>query len=106
MNLKTQIIGTWILIEHSEIDENLVGSLVYSADNKMSVHITGKINGEEILIKYSGSYSLHPGFITHKVDISDNPKRIGTEQKRFVQLTGNLMTLTDETNFKAVWVKQ
>ncbi len=77
INTQARLIGIWNLLEHSEINESLRGTLIYSSDNKMSVHITGKTDGAEILISYSGIYYLENNFVIHKVEISDNPKRIG-----------------------------
>lgn len=102
------LIGTWTLLEHSQINEDLQGVLTYTDDNKMSVHISGKFDGAEVLITYSGTYYLDKGYVIHKVEVSDNPKRIGTEQRRFIRMEDNLMTFTEsasETSFKIVWKK-
>lgn len=106
---QSQLIGTWSLLEHSQINEDLNGVLTYESDNKMSVHISGKFDGIEVLINYSGTYYLDKGYVIHKVEVSDNPKRIGTEQRRYIQMNGNIMTFTEsasEISFKIVWKKQ
>ncbi len=107
-NLK-YLIGKWKLVEHSQVNEELEGQLVYREDRTMSVHITGKYDGVEVLISYSGTYDFEEGCVVHKVEISDNPKRVGTEQRRYIKLDGDLMTFTEspiETSFKIVWQKQ
>ena len=66
-------------------------------------------DGVEVLISYSGTYDFEEGCVVHKVEISDNPKRVGTEQRRYIKLDGDLMTFTEspiETSFKIVWQKQ
>lgn len=106
---QSQLIGNWKLLEHSQINQDLQGELIYTLDNKMSVYITGKFDGSEVLISYSGTYYLEKNFVIHKVVVSDNPKRIGTEQRRYIRMNGKQMTLTEsalETSFKVVWVKQ
>jgi hypothetical protein len=103
------LIGKWTLVAHSQVNEELDGQLVYREDKTMSVHITGKFNGVEVLISYSGTYYFEEGCVVHKVEISDNPKRIGTEQRRYIKLAGDLMIFTEsplETSFKIVWQKQ
>ncbi len=70
----------------------------------MSVHITGKFNGLQVLISYSGTFYLDKDYVVHKVEVSDNPKRIGSEQ-----FDGDLITFSDspvEASFKIVWQKQ
>ncbi len=103
------LIGEWILLEHSQINEDLRGKLVYSSDMNMSVHITGKFNGVDIFISYSGTYFIEENFIIHKVEISENPKRVGAELRRYLKLNGDLMTFTEsphDSSFRVVWQKQ
>lgn len=61
----------------------------------MSVHITGKFDRVEVLISYSGTYDFEEDCVVHKVEISDNPKRIGTEQRRYIKLDSDLLTFTE-----------
>jgi hypothetical protein len=104
-----KLLGSWMLVDHSQINEDLNGELVYREDKTMSVHITGKFNGVDILISYSGTYLIEEEYIIHKVEISDNPKRVGREQRRYVKLDGDLMTFTEspyDSSFRVVWQKQ
>lgn len=102
------LIGSWNLIEHSQINEDLEGRLIYRHDGTMSVHITGKFDEVVVLIAYSGTYFVEESYIIHKVEISDNPKRVGTEQRRYIKFEDDLMIFTEDlhdTVFRVVWKK-
>ncbi len=105
---KKRLFGSWILIEHSQIESDLKGNLSYLADGRMSVQITGKNQGRDIEIIYSGLFFIEGNYVVHHIEKSNNPDRIGTQQKRYIEFNDNLMIFTDgliSPQFKIVWQK-
>jgi hypothetical protein len=99
------IIGTWRLVEHSQIDEEMNGLLIYHPNGSMSVLITGKKNKVEVLIAYSGFYTVHENQVNHEVLVSDKPARLDTSLKRYMKLENRKLILTEslESELKVVW---
>ena len=53
------------------------------------------------MIAYAGTYTVEADKVIHHVDISWNEARTGTDQIRFFELDGNILTITTPP-FKAV----
>jgi hypothetical protein len=45
------------------------------------------------MIAYSGAYSIEGNKVTHKIEVSWNQARTGTNQQRFVEVTDNQLTI-------------
>jgi hypothetical protein len=46
------------------------------------------------MFAYAGTYSVEGGRVTHHVDISWNEVWTGTDQVRFYEINGNILTLS------------
>jgi hypothetical protein len=93
---------------------DVVGRLFYTADGWMAGFLakpqrvpfgTGDILGgkvEEVVeaahgwISYCGRYDYSPGVVTHHVEMSFFPNWVGGDQKRYVQLDGETLTLNTD----------
>jgi hypothetical protein len=83
-----------------------LGSLLYTADNRLSVTISragrarfaaGDLLGGtteeqaravEGIVAYAGRYSFHGDRVVHHVELSLFPNWVGTDQQRSVELSG------------------
>jgi len=116
------LVGVWSLsfvkaiapggsVEKDPYGSNPHGYISYTADGYMSViltfadrpHISGtwrtapdvdKAAAFETVLAYAGRYSLSDGIVTHHVDVSTDPNRVGTSISRDVRIDGESVTLT------------
>jgi hypothetical protein len=68
----------------------------------------------DTMFAYAGTYSVQGGKVIHHVDISWNEFWTGTDQIRFFEVNGNILTLTTratdaasdtEAHYAVVWEK-
>ena len=116
------LIGTWRLIaweNHSAdgqisypLGQDAVGYIIYTPDGYMSVTIMSpnrekfssddllggtrveKAQAAETYVSYCGRYEFRGDVVIHYVELSLVPNRVGTEQERLVELSGNRLTLS------------
>jgi Lipocalin-like domain len=113
------LLGTWKLQSYvvatdageksTPYGEHPNGYLSYSVDGRMQVIGTtcGRIVPHnapppdeervalyETMFAYAGTYSIEDGRVTHHVDISWNEVWTGTDQVRFYEINGNILTLS------------
>ena len=118
---RSALVGAWELVAWQLLDPDggLVepfgpapqGLLVYGADGFMSVVITApdrprlpddpavrtegaKASAFDGAHAYAGTWALLPGEVVHRVRVSALPNYEGTEQRRQLDLDGDLLTLT------------
>ena len=108
--LKSQV---WTLTATGEkinqMGEHPNGYLSYSADGRMYAIITAenrvkpdaanptdeqRVKLHKTMIAYAGTYAVEADKVIHHVDISWNEARTGTDQIRFFELDGNILTIT------------
>jgi hypothetical protein len=92
-----------------QMGEHPNGYLSYSADGRMYAIITAesrvkpdaanptdeqRVNLHKTMIAYAGTYRVEADKVIHRVDISWNEARTGTDQIRFFKLDGNVLTIT------------
>jgi len=120
VDVKEQLIGTWTLVSavREEIPSgartNLFGDaprgfLTYGADGRMLALITrgdrkppaaNRASAAEAealfrsMLGYGGTYSIAGNEVTHQVDISWNESFTGSQQKRLVDLDGDILRLS------------
>lgn len=122
--MKNKFIGAWRLISCEIRDEdgtvfypygeNVVGYLMYTHDGYMSAVISDadranfssqdikggtveeKAKAAETYLSYAGKYEMHGNMVIHHLDVSLFPNWVGTEQKRFVELSGNKLIISTE----------
>ena len=134
------LLGTWKLKSHvvttaggersTPYGENPTGYLSYSADGRMQAigAAKGRIGPAagstpsdhervalyDTMFAYAGTYSVEPGKVIHRVDISWNEVWTGTDQTRLFELSGNTLILTTriadpasgtEAHYAVVWEK-
>ena len=91
--------GTWRLVEHSQFGASAQGLLLYHPNGSMAVVITGRLSkkgkAEESVIAYAGRYRVEGAIVVHDPTVSDDPARIGAEQKRFATLRGGMLILSE-----------
>jgi len=114
--------GTWTLLSytfdggHGEVADPPLGGgargwIMYDPTGRMCVQISApdrrrfasgdilvgapeeKRAAYETYIAYCGTYAVHDGFIVHRPDVSLFPNWVGSEQKRFFDLSGDRLTL-------------
>jgi hypothetical protein len=113
------VLGTWKLKSYvvtagtgeksTPYGEHPTGYLSYSADWRMQAIGTSsgriaplnfaltdeeRVALHETMFAYAGTYSLEAGKVTHHVDISWNEVWNGTDQVRFYEVSGAMLTLT------------
>ena len=121
---RNDLVGAWELMgmeNHSDDGtvtypwgRDAVGKILYTADGSMAVFIAkpdrvpfaaGDIyagTAEELLgaarqwISYCGRYTFHDGVVTHHVELSFFPNWVGQDQKRYVILDGDTLTLSTD----------
>jgi hypothetical protein len=119
---KDQIVGTWNLVtlEYRNssgeptypMGRDAVGEIIYGTDGNFAVQVMrsnrSKFSGNDFLggtadekkmafegyIAYFGRYSMREGYLIHHVEGSLFPNYVGSNQKRYYQLTGDRLTLT------------
>ena len=133
------LLGTWKLKSYVMITdtgetsmpygERLRGYLSYSADGRMQAIGTSSeriapypraVTDEQraalyqTMFAYAGTYSLETGKVTHHVDVSWNEVWTGTEQVRFIEVKGNILTIQSraidpasgmEAQYTVMWEK-
>jgi hypothetical protein len=133
------LLGTWSLKSYvmttgsgeraTPFGEQPSGYLVYSPDGRMQVIGTSggrmmprslavtheeRLALHDTMFAYAGTYSLQAGKVIHHVDISWNQLWTGTDQARFYEVQGNILTLTArltdpttgaESHYAVVWEK-
>jgi hypothetical protein len=116
------LVGRWELTSHVVVDgsgaevarplgPSPVGTLLYTADGFMSVHMTSgdrpsfgtrfaadgdpgqKAAAADTYIGYCGSYAWLGDRVVHRVEVSFFPDYVGTELVRAAQLSGDALTL-------------
>ncbi len=116
------LISTWRLVSwenHSTngqisypLGQDAVGYIIYTPDGYMSVTImrpnrekfssddllggtrVEKARAAEAYVSYCGRYEFRGDVVIHYVELSLVPNRVGTEQERLVELSGNRLTLS------------
>jgi hypothetical protein len=114
------LIGTWKLKSQvwtltatgekvHQMGEHPNGYLNYSTDGRMYAIITAenrvqpdaanptdeqRVKLHKTMIAYAGTYTVEADKVIHRVDISWNEARTGTDQIRFFKLDGNILTIT------------
>ena len=116
-----QVVGTWRLASYETVAEdgeslhplgpNAVGYIMYTADGYMSVSMmapnranfasedlkggtdTEKIAAAGTYIAYCGRYELDDDRVVHKIEVAFFPNRVGTQQVRYPELSGDTLTL-------------
>jgi hypothetical protein len=116
------LVGSWRLVswENHAADGQVtypmgtdaVGYLLYSTDGCCSVTISrgGRVAfaGKDLLtgtaeekatavegfVAYAGRYSVHGDRVVHHVELSLFPNWVGSDQERFVELSGDRLTLS------------
>lgn len=124
---KDQIVGTWNLVtlEYRNssgeptypMGRDAVGEIIYGTDGNFAVQVMrpnrSKFSTNDFLggtadekkmafegyIAYFGRYSMHEGYLIHHVEGSLLPNYIGSNQKRYYQLTGDRLILTTDPFF-------
>jgi hypothetical protein len=116
---RSPLLGTWKLKScvmtadtgerSTPYGEHPIGYLSYSADGRMYAFGTSRERGSPIrsaptdreraalydsMFAYAGAYSVESGKVTHHVDVSWNEVWNGTDQIRFYELNGNILTIT------------
>jgi hypothetical protein len=115
-----QVLGTWKLRSyereetatgrrHNQFGERPDGYLGYAPDGRMyaffirqdRVHPLDVVPTEEegvqligSMVAYAGTYTLGDKQVVHHIDISWNETWTGTDQLRFFELDGNMLTIT------------
>ena len=116
------LIGTWRLasaqsIDHAGVTSDLygerpVGYIVYALDGYMSVIITTgnrpdfavddvlsgssdeRATAAATCLSYAGRYELIDEQVVHSIEVSLFPNWVGQQQRRYVELTGERLTLS------------
>jgi hypothetical protein len=119
---ESQVSGTWRLVslESRDGDDQInhpmgrdaIGILIYSADGYMSVQImkvgrstfgSADLFGgsmEETAVAaasymaYGGRYEVHADMALHYVEVNLFPNWVGTTRKRFLQISGDRLTVS------------
>jgi lipocalin-like protein len=115
-----RLLGTWKLLSYTRVDGETgkqshplgphpLGYLTYSPDGRMMGMMFGDnrpapsgsvpLDGEAIapfrtMVAYAGTYVVDGIRVTHSIDASWNEAWTGTEQIRFYELDGTVLTLT------------
>jgi lipocalin-like protein len=119
-SLVQSVLGTWKLMSYvrevldsnerfNQFGEDPAGYLGYSADGRMYAifvrqdRITpGDVvptdeEGVKLLgtmVAYAGTFTLDAEKVVHHIDVSWNQAWTGTDQVRYYQLSGNMLTIT------------
>jgi Lipocalin-like domain len=119
-SLVQAVLGTWKLVSYvrvvlgsnerfNQFGENPAGYLGYSADGRMYAifvrqdRITpGDVvptdeEGVKLLgtmVAYAGTFTLDAEKVVHHIDVSWNQAWTGTDQVRYYQLNGDMLTIT------------
>jgi hypothetical protein len=119
-SLVQAVLGTWKLVSYvrevlgsnerfNQFGENPAGYLGYSADGRMYAifvrqdRITpGDVvptdeEGVKLLgtmVAYAGTFTLEAEKVVHHIDVSWNQAWTGTDQVRYYQLNGDVLTIT------------
>jgi hypothetical protein len=115
------LVGTWRLVswEHrtsdgqvsSPFDGHASGYIMYTEDGHMSVQIMAsgrpRFAGGDLFestpdeataayqtyLAYCGTYEIQPGKVIHHIEVSLFPNWIGVAQERFIELSGDTLTI-------------
>jgi hypothetical protein len=118
----TDITGTWRLLSYEAhgsdgsvsypLGRDAVGYIMYTDDGYMSVdmmasgrrsYADGDLRGgtdEEKLaaadsyVSYCGRFEMQDDSVLHHIEVAFFPNRVGTSQRRFIQLDGDRLLLT------------
>ena len=119
MNISSQDLhGAWRLVgwslEYADgrapeypLGEDAVGFLLYTPDEHVSATLMRKARpatapataaDESVaysqIFAYAGRYELRGGTVHHSIEVSNNPALIGITSTRYIDLTGDLLTLS------------
>ena len=115
-----RLLGTWKLVSCTRVDAETgkqshpfglhpLGYLTYSPDGRMMAMMFGDhraapsgpipSDAEAIalfraIVAYAGTYAVEGNRVTHSIDASWNEAWTGTQQIRFYELDGTILTLT------------
>jgi Lipocalin-like domain len=118
------VVGTWRLKSfvreivgtgerYNQLGEHPQGFLGYSSDGRMyAILVAGdrikpqeeaatdeeRVKLHKLMIAYAGTYTIDGGKVLHRVDISWNGARTGTDQVRFYKLEGDTLTIRTAPN--------
>ena len=97
---KDQIIGTWRLMEFRMTDsEGNVrntgtgtpnGRIIYAADGNMGL---ATLRGDGACLSYFGRYEFHDDHVIHHIELSSDPRLMGTEQRRDITFDDGRLVL-------------
>lgn len=116
----SKLLGTWKLRsytrevvatgqQHDQFGEGPNGYLGYSADGRMYAIFTrqDRVTPRDVvpteeegvqllgsMVAYAGTYTLGEGRVVHHIDISWNQGWTGTDQVRFFEMDGDMLTIT------------
>jgi hypothetical protein len=116
------LVGAWRLVswENRAADGQVthpmgtdaIGYVIYTADGRFSITISRrgrarfaagdllsgtteeKAQAMEGFVAYAGRYSFHGDRVIHHVELSLFPNWVGSDQQRWVELTGDRLTLS------------
>ena len=116
---REKLLGIWRLVSYEVesqaagereplLGKSPTGNIIFTSDGRMMVLLTGEgrkapntdQDRAELLksmVAYTGMYRVEGDKWITKVDVADNPTRVGTEQARFYKLDGD--RLQESTQF-------
>jgi len=85
----------------------MVVYVIITSDNRLKPSAANPSDEElvklhQTISAYAGTYTLENGKVIHHVDISWNQAWTGTDQVRFYELEGNILTITTAPPFKGM----
>ena len=119
-SLLQSVLGTWKLVSYvrevlgsderfNQFGENPAGYLGYSPDGRMYAIFVrqDRITPDDVvptdeegvkllgtMVAYAGKFSLDAEKVVHHIDVSWNQAWTGTQQVRYYQLSGDVLTIT------------
>ncbi|MCH2320208.1 MAG: lipocalin-like domain-containing protein [SAR202 cluster bacterium] len=120
---ENRIVGAWKLISYEghtddeifyPLGKDAFGYIMYTQDGYMSVtmcslnrdsfsseDLTGGTSAEKLqaastYISYCGRYQLLGDRVIHKIEAALFPNRVGTEQVRYTEFEGDILTLSTD----------
>jgi hypothetical protein len=95
-----KLLGTWKLVKHPQFLGAPEGLLCYQPNGTMFVIISGISSppktAEVNVIAYSGKFSFSNDTLIHHVEISNDLKKVGTDQMRYPFFEHDELILQDQ----------
>jgi hypothetical protein len=93
--------GRLIYTEHGHMSVILASGerAPFTSSNFREGRVAEKAHAFDTMMAYSGRYELHEDRVFHYPDVAWFPNWVGTAEERFVELSGDILTLSTPPRF-------